>query len=114
MSIIEIDGPPMAYFWDKGERNVYKTIAVMGKSPTDIVEAMEDSVQAIRDALIEGIIYWRRRPGFVDLDLREADGFYRVACRVTTSRQLSREFWDSLPYVKEEGACIEVLNDAKD
>lgn len=110
MSIIEMDGPPLAYFWDDEEANKYKTIAAAGKQPNDIVTALNDSIEKIRDALGSGIIYWRLRPEFVGSDLREVTGRYSIRCRVTTSPQLSREFWESLDYLKLEGDDYKIVS----
>lgn len=106
--VIELDGPPMAYFevpldyWatPNGEieaqdhpeasrltmRKVYQNFRV----PT--LECAEDIGTAVRKRLLElggGYIWWRRRP--VD----HLDG-HPISVRLATSPELTEAFWDSL------------------
>jgi len=108
-NIIEVDGPRRAYFIDHEESNIYQSIGIMGKEPNDIAVAMHDAVETIKQALGAGIIYWRQRPEFVSDGDREFTGMYRIWCRVTTSPQLSREFWEDMPYLKAEGAEFNMI-----
>ncbi len=108
MKILEIDGPPMAWFEVGGVRNVYKMIAYRGYDPDSLVKVMDNIIKKIKSELGDGVIYWRRRPEFFNFEKLESDDLYSICCRITTSPQLSQEFWESINYIKEEGADMKI------
>ena len=107
--VFEVDGPPLAYMQTPDGENVYKTIGIMGRNPDDLVFYMNKRIsqidEALRSEFKSSIIYYRQRPAFLP-PLLNKPGFHRLVCRITTSPQLSGQFWLDLR-VKADGADFE-------
>jgi hypothetical protein len=102
-NVIEIDGPPRAYFEiplgdeDRVLRIVYKAFIVVGIDAEAAKAVGERALRHIRARVNIsnyggcGIIWWRRHP-----NIHEADGFFKWTCRLATSPELPDGFWNAL------------------
>lgn len=94
--IIEIDGPPVAYFEFLKRRIEYKTLAIGGNDPNVLVQYGENQLEMIRSELgklEEPILYWRRRP--VLLQIVDSD-LFKWTCRLQVYPELPESFWSKL------------------
>ena len=116
--IIELIGPPMAYFEVMGEptddgqvhsmiRVEYKTLHFKGKDGEIVKVAMQTALEDIREALRTydcfRIIWWRQQiERRHDPDPKRGYTVYSTRCRIATTPILSHEFWSR--HATPEGA----------
>jgi hypothetical protein len=83
--VIEIDGPPMAYFETPDGRITYASYGVKSETPHSAVYFADNTINLIRMELAEKhdrpIIYWRQKP---KLEFDEETGFYSIKFRLAT------------------------------
>ena len=104
--IIELDGPPMAYFevsaGDDSDapmvRIVYRTLRFASKSEKmaqiAMDTALEDIKEDLRTHLSMKIVWWRMRPEIThEPDHERECNVYHARCRIATTPILSNEFW---------------------
>lgn len=110
--IMEIDGPPRAYFSWRSERVRYKTLYVEGKDPVAAVLRLGEIVEVVRTLLSvqpesSHILWWRERPSLEETTYTDErgvvqdDGTFVARCRLATTPDLPAEFWAKV--VKPEG-----------
>jgi hypothetical protein len=97
--VFEVDGPCIAYIDTPDGPNIYKTIGIGGRNPDDLVFYMNKRIsqidEALRSEFKSSIIYYRQRSTFLPQD-EDRPGIHKLVCRLTTSPQLSDEFWEDL------------------
>lgn len=119
--IIQVDGPPMAYFEEptsdeKVERTAYVTLAagsVGAGSVLALSKWIHETTRKIENelhALLEsdgskkstGVIVWRKRPS-IDWECDDPRRNFLAIMRVATIPMLTNEQWANIGYVKKEG-----------
>ena len=102
--MLEIDGPKQACFESLNGSVVYRTLALGGKSPNDLVKVMYGTIERIKElAGSDAVLYWRRRPELVEENDDSTFKKLKVVCRLAVYPDLSEEIWSTFRYVKPEG-----------
>lgn len=100
--ITEIDGPPRGYFEVRGDngqmlRYIYKSVRRRAAT-REALRAWYDQfhtaiqVELEQQASDDGIIWWRKRPTYEEIQTRRFKGF-ELYMRLDTSPYLSYDFW---------------------
>lgn len=76
--MLEIDGPPMAWFeYDSGEKILYTTYGLSAKNAGELIDAVALHLNTLRNV----VIVWRRRPEF---SFDEEEKLWKVTYRLAT------------------------------
>lgn len=81
--MIEIDGPPLAWFEDAhGIRYTYTVYAIISDTPAECLQSFANWYADYTD--YDGILVWRMRPALVsDQDFETGITRWKMHCRVT-------------------------------
>lgn len=96
--MIEIDGPPMAYFGEGVDKIKYRSLAIVADNVKDVhkaVNALDSFLNTVKDTLSQvpgSIIYWRTRPSVQWANDDDPEKYY-VRCRLATEPTLPESAW---------------------